>query len=159
MERFRGKVVIVTGATSGIGEETARRFSREGALLVLADRQKNKLDEVAAELPTDRVLAYAMDVSRYPEVEALMQATVKRFGSINVLVNNAGIAKVGKIADVPLSDWDDVIAVNLSGVFNGCRAAMPYLIKSKGCIVNTASVSGLGGDWGMSVYDPPRELS
>jgi meso-butanediol dehydrogenase / (S,S)-butanediol dehydrogenase / diacetyl reductase len=73
-----------------------------------------------------------------------------------VLVNNAGIATGGRIVDASLMDWDDVLAVIVTGVFNGCRAAMPHLIKSKGCIVNTASVSGLGGDWGMSIYDASK---
>jgi meso-butanediol dehydrogenase / (S,S)-butanediol dehydrogenase / diacetyl reductase len=155
-QRFKDKVVIVTGAASGIGEATARRFSREGASVVLADRQKKKLDGVAADLPRGRVLARVTDVTKYREMEALVRATVRKFGALDVLVNNAGIARVGKIADVKLSDWDEVIAVNVSGVFNGCRAAIPHLIKSKGCIVNTASVSGLGGDWGMSVYDASK---
>jgi meso-butanediol dehydrogenase / (S,S)-butanediol dehydrogenase / diacetyl reductase len=155
-QRFKDKVVIVTGAASGIGEATARRFIREGASVVLADRQKKKLAGVAADLPKDRVLARVTDVTKYREMEALVRATVRKFGTLDVLVNNAGIARVGKIADVKLADWDQVIAVNVSGVFNGCRAAIPHLIKSKGCIVNTASVSGLGGDWGMSVYDASK---
>ena len=96
------------------------------------------------------------DVSDYAAVDALMRAADKRFGAIHVLVNNAGIATGGKIVDTELSEWERIMAVNVRGVFNGCRAAMPYLIASKGCIVNTASVSGLGGDWGMSVYDTSK---
>jgi meso-butanediol dehydrogenase / (S,S)-butanediol dehydrogenase / diacetyl reductase len=154
--RFQDKVVIVTGAASGIGEATARRFFDEGALVVLADRQQSKLENVASTLAKDRVLTHVTDVAHYGQVEALMNATLRRFGSIDVLVNNAGIATGGKIVDASLTDWDDVLAVNVTGVFNGCRAAMPHLIKSKGCIVNTASVSGLGGDWGMSIYDASK---
>jgi meso-butanediol dehydrogenase/(S,S)-butanediol dehydrogenase/diacetyl reductase len=154
--RFGGKVVIVTGAASGIGEATARRFSREGASVVLADRQASKLKKVAADFPKELVLAHLTDVAKYRQVEALMRSAVKRFGGIDVLVNNAGIATGGKIADADLKDWDRIIAVNVTGVFHGCRAAMPYLIQRKGCIVNTASVSGLGGDWGMSIYDASK---
>jgi len=155
-ERFKGKSVIVTGAASGIGEATARRFSREGALTVLADLQDAKLGTVVSELPKDRTLGCTTDVTKYDDMERLMQSAIKAFGKIDVLVNNAGIAIAGKIGDVELADWDRIIAVNVTGVFNGCRAAMPHLIKSKGCIVNTASVSGLGGDWGMSMYDASK---
>lgn len=154
--RFHGVVVVITGAASGIGEATARRFSREGASVVLADRQKTKLNAVAKTLPKERTLAHVTDVANERSVEALMRATVKAFGRIDVLVNNAGIATGGKIADAKLSDWNEVITVNVTGVFNGCRAAMPHLVNSRGCIVNTASVSGLGGDWGMSIYDASK---
>jgi meso-butanediol dehydrogenase/(S,S)-butanediol dehydrogenase/diacetyl reductase len=156
LQRFVGKVVIVTGAASGIGEATARRFSREGAMVVLADREKARLQKVARDFPKLRTLTRVVNVARYAGVEALMQATVKKFGRIDVLINNAGIATGGPIAKAKIKAWDDVIAVNVTGVFNGCRAALPHLVKSKGCIVNTASVSGLGGDWGMSIYDASK---
>ena len=83
-----------------------RRFSREGACVVLADRQKTRLHKVAAELPRDRVLARVTDVTKYRQVEALVRAAVKRFGALDVMVNNAGIARVGKVADIKLSDWE-----------------------------------------------------
>ena len=73
-----------------------------------------------------------------------------------MLVNNAGVARVGKIAETKLAHFDLVMDVNVRGVWNGCRAAMPHLVASKGCIVNTASVSGLGGDWGMSLYNASK---
>jgi meso-butanediol dehydrogenase/(S,S)-butanediol dehydrogenase/diacetyl reductase len=156
MPRFLSKVVIVTGAASGIGEATARRFSSEGAAVVLADRDNRALRRVSADLPPDRTLARVADVSKYPQVEALIASTIERFGRVDVLVNNAGIAVGGKITEASLADWNKVMAVNVSGVFYGCRAAMPHLISSRGCIVNTASVSGLGGDWGMSIYDASK---
>lgn len=154
--RFEDKVVLVTGAASGIGEATARRFASEGALMVLVDRQREKLDRVGRDLEADRVLVQVADVASYSDVEQAIDAAAERFGTLDVLVNNAGIALGGKITDVKLDDWEQVMAVNVRGVFNGCRAAMPHLIKSKGCIVNTASVSGLGADWGMSVYDTSK---
>ena len=85
-----------------------------------------------------------------------MQAAVKRFGGLHVMVNNAGVAPEGKVTEATLAEWQEVMAINAGGVFHGCRAAMPHLIASKGCIVNTASVSGLGGDWGLSFYNASK---
>ncbi|CAN5489713.1 SDR family oxidoreductase [soil metagenome] len=156
MQRFVNKVVIVTGAGSGIGEATARRFSQEGAKVVLAGDHRDKLERVARELPEDRTSIQVTDVADFAQVEALVAAAVKRFGSLNVLVSNAGVASEGKVTDGSLDDWTKTMNVNAGGVFHCARAALPELIKTKGCIVNTGSVSGLGGDWGMSFYNASK---
>jgi meso-butanediol dehydrogenase/(S,S)-butanediol dehydrogenase/diacetyl reductase len=156
MQRFVDKVVVVTGAGSGIGEAIARRFSAEGACVVLAGRTRAKLDRVAADLPAERTLVKPADVAKYRQVEALVAAAVKRFGGIDVMVNNAGVAPEGKVTEASLADWEETMAINAGGVFHGCRAAMPHLIARKGCIVNMASVSGLGGDWGLSFYNASK---
>ncbi len=156
MQRFTNRVVIVTGAGSGIGEATARRFSREGASVVLAGDTRAKLDKVARDLPSERTLVKVTDVSSYKQVQALVAAAVRRFGALHVLFNNAGIAVEGTVTEAPLDSWDKIMAINAGGVFHGCRAAMPHLIESKGCIVNTGSVSGLGGDWGMGFYNASK---
>jgi meso-butanediol dehydrogenase/(S,S)-butanediol dehydrogenase/diacetyl reductase len=157
LQRFIDKVVIVTGASSGIGEATARRFSEEGAKVVLAARDADALRKVADSLPADRTLARPTDVSDYAQVEALVAAAVEKFGGLDVLVNNAGIAVQGEVDEASLEDWQRIMAINVGGVFHGARAALPELKKREGSsIVNTSSVSGLGGDWGMSFYNATK---
>jgi len=156
MERFVGKVVIVTGAGSGIGEGTARRFSDEGAAVVLVGDHRKKVAAVAADLPKERTLVKVADVSKQRDMEDVVAATVKGFGGIDVLVNNAGIFKGSSVTKTRPADWERVMAVNAGGVFYGSRAALPYLVKRRGCIVNTASVSGLGADWNMSAYNASK---
>ena len=156
MERFKGKTVIVTGSASGIGKGVAQRFSQEGANVVLCDIDEKKLAAVAAELPGERTLAQRCDVTRFDEVEALVKQAVSRFGALDVMVNNAGIASEGTALEVPLQEWGKTIDTDLGGVFHGCRAALPELLKTRGCIVNTASVSGLGADWAMSAYNAAK---
>lgn len=154
--RFEYKVVIVTGAGSGIGAATATRFSREGACVVLCGRSADKLEKVANDLPLDRTLIYPADVRKFDDVCKLVAAAVDRFGRLDVLVNNAGVAPTGAITDLPLEAWHDVIETDVTGVFHGCRAALPHLKMTRGSIVNVSSVSGLGGDWGMSFYNAAK---
>lgn len=156
LQRFRNRVVIVTGAASGIGAATARRFSAEGARVVLADREEKALKKAAQRLPGKRTLAQVVDVSDPRAVYDLVKAAVKAFGGLDVMVNNAGVHAGGDPAEVTDQQWRAVMATDLDGVFYGCRAAIPHLKKSRGSIVNTASVSGTGGDWGMSPYNAAK---
>jgi meso-butanediol dehydrogenase/(S,S)-butanediol dehydrogenase/diacetyl reductase len=154
--RFAGKVVIVTGAGSGIGEATARRFSAEGATVVLAGHTLAKLRRVAATLPKERTDVRRCDVSAWKDMKALVDATVAARGRLDVMVNNAGVAREGTVTEATLDDWERTMAVNAGGAFHGCRAALPHLVATKGSIVNTASVSGLGGDWSLAAYNASK---
>ncbi|CAM3313506.1 3-oxoacyl-ACP reductase [Pseudomonas floridensis] len=156
MNRFTEKVVLVTGAGSGIGEATAKRFAREGAKVVLVGRNEEKLNKVVAQLEGEGHLVRATDVADLSDVEALFKQVASQFGRLDVLVNNAGIVKSGKVTELEVQDWKELMSVDLDGVFYCTRTAMPALIASKGNIVNVSSVSGLGGDWGMSFYNAAK---
>lgn len=153
MARFAGKTVIVTGAGSGIGQATARRFASEGANVLAADQDEDGLAETLSGLDTSRVVARIVDVTDQAQVEAMVQAAVERFGALHIIHNNAGVACDGTVETMKLDDFRKVMAVNVDGVLFGCRAAYPELKKTKGCIVNTASISGLGGDTEMLGYN------
>lgn len=156
MKRFNNKVVIVTGAGSGIGAATALRFSEEGAKVLLVGKTLSKLENIAKKMPSDKTALMEVDVSIHHQVESLMQYAIDCFGQIDILINNAGIFVEGNVTEVSIKDWQRVQNTNVNGVFFTSREAMPYLEISKGCIVNTASVSGLGGDWNLSAYNTSK---
>lgn len=157
MKRFEGKVVIVTGASSGIGEATAKRFSSEGADVVIAARRADKLEALAKTMDAgNRTLVQVTDVRDESAVRAMINAALLHYGRLDVLVNNAGVALTGPAGETTDETWRAVLSTNLDGSFLCARAALPALLASKGCIVNTASVSGLGGDWAMSAYNASK---
>ena len=154
--RFEGRVAIVTGAGSGIGEATARAFVDEGASVVLTDSVEDKVRSVGDALPTDRVVVLRADVASADDWETVVAAAVYRFDRVDVLVNNAGTFSSGDITDISTDEWRRVIETDLSGVFYGTRAALPFLRETKGSIVNTSSVSGEDADWRMSPYNAAK---
>ena len=155
-ERFSNKTIIVTGASSGIGEGIVRRFAAEGANVVLAARGRDRLDAVAAELDRSRTITVETDVSDADQVTTLIEKAIERFGQIDALVSNAGMAILNSFEDTSFEDWRKTMAVDVDSCFLGAKAALPHLKKTRGCIIHTASASGLGGDWGLTAYNAAK---
>jgi len=158
-KRLEGKIALITGAASGIGAATARRFAIEGARLMLADLNQDAGTSVAAGLAKEgaTVEFRPVDVTELRDVEAVTQATVDRYGRLDIVFNNAGIGAYGKVDDMDPELWQRVIAVDLHSVYYGCRAAIPHLRNAGGgSIINTASISGLFGDYGLAAYNAAK---
>ena len=155
MKSLAGRVAVVTGASRGLGRAMAVALAEAGADVAVAARARSALEETAhlVEACGVRALALATDVASYASMEALMAHTVSALGRLDVLVNNAGIARVAPLAEASLDDWRAIVDVNLSGVFHGCRAAAPYLIRQRaGKVINLASVLAAAGLPGYTMY-------
>lgn len=157
MARLKGKVALITGGASGIGEATVRLFVEEGAAVVLADIQDDRGRRLAEGLGT-RVAYVHADVSREAEVKSAVDETVRRFGQLDCLFNNAGYAGVGgRIEEIPVEGFDETLAVLLRGVFLGMKHAAPVMKRQgAGSIISTASVAGLGTGMGPHVYSAAK---
>ena len=142
-----GRVAVVTGASSGLGERFARVLHAQGASVVLAARRVDRIEAVATELGADRALAVGCDVTSEADVVALVERAVERFGRLDVMVNNAGTSRPAPGESEAVADFRAVVETNLVGVFVGCReAAKVMLEQGSGSIVNVASVLGLVGN-------------
>jgi NAD(P)-dependent dehydrogenase (short-subunit alcohol dehydrogenase family) len=143
----RGKTVIVTGATSGIGLETARAFLRAGANVVAAGRRQERLDAFVNEAKGGPALGIRTDVADYGQVEALVAAARERFGSVDVLVNNAGSGISARFMDMALEDFRRLMEVNFWGAVHGCRAVVPVMQgqAAGGVVINVSSILGKRG--------------
>ena len=150
-ENITGKVVVITGASSGLGEATARLLAKQGATVALAARRAERIDALAAEINAagGKALAVATDVTDREQVRALVDAVVKKFGKVDVMLNNAGLMPLAPLEELKTSEWDQMIDVNLKGVLNGIAAALPHMKEQKsGHFINVSSVYGhkLGPD-------------
>ncbi|MSO69983.1 MAG: glucose 1-dehydrogenase [Alphaproteobacteria bacterium] len=152
--RVEGKVALITGAAEGIGAASARALGAEGAKLVLTDINDNGVKSLAAELERDGAAAIGLrhDVSDEAGWESVMAATLSRFGRLDVLVNNAGIAFVGPTAETSLADWRRMLAVNLDGVFLGTKYAIRAMAGEGGSIINVSSILGIDGAATAAAY-------
>jgi NADP-dependent 3-hydroxy acid dehydrogenase YdfG len=145
-DNIKGKVAIVTGASSGLGESTARHLAARGAKVVLAARRTDRLDKVVAEIREagGEAIAVATDVARRADLEKLAAAAVEAFGRIDVLVNNAGVMPLSPLDKLKVDEWDRTIDVNIKGVLYGIAAVLPRMqAQGSGHIVNVASIAGL----------------
>jgi NAD(P)-dependent dehydrogenase (short-subunit alcohol dehydrogenase family) len=155
VKALTGRVAVVTGASRGLGRAIAIALAEAGASVALAARSKPDLEETAAQVETHgvRALVAPTDVSHYAAVEALMGETVAALGRLDVVVNNSGIGTVVPMAEATPEDWARTVAVNLTGVFNGCRAAAPYLLAQRsGKVINISSVLAVAGLPGYVLY-------
>ncbi|MDB5885441.1 MAG: short chain dehydrogenase family protein [Polaromonas sp.] len=152
MNAIEGKVVMITGASSGIGEACARRLAAKGATLVLAARRTDRLAKLAAGLGNNTLWA-AADVTRLQDLEALACLARERFGRIDVLINNAGIMPISLLAQGCVDDWSRMIDVNIKGVLHGIHAVLNAMLAyGSGHIINISSVAGLSVGPGSAVY-------
>jgi NAD(P)-dependent dehydrogenase (short-subunit alcohol dehydrogenase family) len=150
--RLKDKIVIVTGAGSGIGRAIALAMIREGARVVLAGRRKDRVEAVAREAEGSAI-AVAADVSRRDEIDHVLEETVKAFGGMNVLVNNAGILHPGTAEQITEAQWDETFNINVRGLWLLSRAVLPHLRKAGGgSIINVASVLGINGARNRAAY-------
>lgn len=154
--RFKGKVAVVTGAASGIGQATALAFAREGAAVVIVDKDQEQGEVVAGEIQGQggQVLVAPMDIAQEHEVQAMVADVLNRWGRLDILVNNAGIYYQADVVDTPFDVWKNVMAVNLSGAFLCTKYAVPVMVQGGGgVVVNVASEAGLVGIRGQVAYN------
>ncbi len=161
--RFADKVVIVTGGGGEIGAATARRFAREGAIVIVADLQTGPAEKVAAEInaandaATRAAWACALDVAERAEVETLVGQVVQKHGRIDVLCNIAGIAPYEPLLEATDTNWQRTLDTNLTGVFLCSQAVARVMVQQKsGAIVNMASTNGIVGEYGLSGYNASK---
>jgi NADP-dependent 3-hydroxy acid dehydrogenase YdfG len=152
---IEGKVVVITGASSGLGEATARHLSAHGASVVLGARRADRIQSLADELTSrgGKALAITMDVTHCDQVKRLVDAAVQTYGRIDVMINNAGLMPHSPLERLKIDDWDRMIDVNIKGVLYGIAAALPYMKQQKaGHIINVSSVAGHKVRIGSAVY-------
>src|SRR3974390_2515309 len=150
---IKDKVVVITGASSGLGEATARHLAREGAKLVLGARRLDRLQALAKELFLAGDAAVQIDVTKCEQVRRVVDRAVQSHGRIDVMLNNAGLMPQSPLERLTIDDWDRMIDVNIKGVLYGIAAALPYMKQQKtGHFINVSSVAGHEGGAGFAVF-------
>ncbi len=158
-DNAKNKIVVITGASSGLGEAAARHLSALGATVVLGARRGDRIKSLADELSShgNKALAVATDVSKPQEVEALVNAAIQTYGRIDVMINNAGLMQLSPLDRLKLGEWDNMIDINIKGVLYGIAAALPHMQRQKsGHIINVSSVAGHTVRPGGAVYSATK---
>ncbi|MEE6177692.1 SDR family oxidoreductase [Mycobacterium sp. 050134] len=156
MTSLQGKVVFITGGARGIGAEVARRLAKRGAKLVLTDLDKGELTALAAEVGHDRVLTAVADVRDLPAMQSAAAQAVERFGGIDVVVANAGIASYGSLLQVDPEAFKRVLDINVLGVFHTVRATLPALIDRRGYVLIVSSLAAYAAAPGLAPYNASK---
>jgi len=152
---IEGKVIVITGASSGLGDAAAKHLSEQGAIVVLGARRVDRIRSLANELikKGGKALALATDVTKYEQVKAFVDAAVKTYGRIDVIINNAGLMPQSPLDRLKINEWNQMIDVNIKGVLYGIAAGLPYMKEQKsGHIINVSSVAGHKVRAGGAVY-------
>jgi NADP-dependent 3-hydroxy acid dehydrogenase YdfG len=156
-EGIKGKVVVITGASSGLGQAAARRLAKDGAKLVLGARRLDRLQALAKELSLGDGAVVQTDVSKYDEVKRLVDHAVKSHGRLDVMINNAGLMPQSLLQRLKIDEWDRMIDVNIKGVLYGIAAALPVMQAQKsGHIINVSSVAGHKVRPGGTIYSATK---
>jgi NADP-dependent 3-hydroxy acid dehydrogenase YdfG len=156
---IEGKVIVITGASSGLGEAAAKHLCQQGAIVVLGARRVDRIQAIADELNKNggKALALATDVTKHEQVKALVDAAVKAYGRIDVMINNAGLMPQSPLDRYKIDEWNQMIDVNIKGVLYGIAAALPYMKEQRsGQIINVSSVAGHKVRAGGAVYSATK---
>ncbi len=157
MENVTGKVVAITGASSGLGAETARHLVKSGARVALGARRLDRLEALARELGNENCAVFKVDVTDREQVRAFVDHAVKTFGRIDVMINNAGLMPLAPLEMMRFDEWDQCIDVNIKGVLWGIAAALPYFQAQKaGQFINVSSVAGHTVSPGGAIYSATK---
>lgn len=152
-EGIAGKVVVITGASSGLGEAAARELAKDGAHLILGARRMDRLRQLADELSLPGDAAVESDVTRFEDLEQLVGRAIELHGRIDVMINNAGVMPHSPLDRLKVADWSWMIDVNIKGVLHGIAAALPHIqAENRGHIINVSSVAGHKVRPGAAVY-------